>query len=110
LTLPETELAEFARNADQLREALGRHTVHSTSSVTFSMGGVLSIGVALVGFVAVVIAVSSVLVVQAKREADLRTIQQLQHEVEAIREKADLAAVYNAQQDKRLTMIEAKKP
>lgn len=104
-----SELAKFAKLADQLDHALRQHPANTASaSVTISSERFLSITVALIGFVAVVIAVASVLVVQAQRDADLRSIQQLQHEVEAIREKVDMATVYNTQQDKRLNILETK--
>ena len=49
-------------------------------------------------------------VMAAERSADAKTIQNLQHEIVAIREKADLGAVYDGQHQKRLSAIESKLP
>jgi hypothetical protein len=113
----DADLAEFAEAAKELQKALHQHSVRSTASnaVTIGAGSGVAIIVSLVAIVVLCVAGSIVFAVKVQRDADMRSIEAVEREIDSLRseiagmrEKVDIGSAYDATYQRRLSALEAK--
>lgn len=110
----EEAIAQSRVTNDRLWDLTGRFSAlagklgqpASNAAITINGTGAAALVVGLIGVMAIVIAVSAVLVVSAWRSADMTEVESLRLQVDRMKETQDTHAIYLQTHDRRLNQLE----